>query len=73
MAGRSSPWRCSVTEAGQQWPQRLRDLAAGIRSNVPRSNNPDAFHERKSELEHDAMTIADEIEKHVTHAGGGHR
>lgn len=46
------------------WPQRLRELAAGIRQNVPRSSNPDAFHERKSDLENQAMTIADEIERH---------
>lgn len=47
-----------------QWPQRLRDIASGIRSNVPRSSNPEAFHERKSELENQAMIIADEIERH---------
>ena len=55
------------------WPQRLRDLAAGIRGNVPRSGNPEAFHERKSELEDQAMTLADEIEHHVKHTAGGHR
>lgn len=51
-----------LTEMG--WPQRLRDLATGIRQNVPRPSNPDAFHERKSDLENQAMTIADEIERH---------
>lgn len=53
------------------WPQRLRELAAGIRHNVPRSNNPDAFHERKSEIEHDVLTIADEIERHQHQGGQG--
>lgn len=53
------------------WPQRLRELATGIRCNVPRSSNPEAFHERKSDLEAQAMTIADEIERH--HGQGGHR
>lgn len=55
------------------WPQRLRDLATGIRTNVPRSSNPEAFHERKSDLENQAMTLAEEIEKHVQHGAGGHR
>lgn len=47
----------------RDWPQRLRELAAGIRQNVPASRNPEAFHERKSELESQAMCIADEIER----------
>lgn len=55
------------------WPDRLRDLAAGIRTNVPRSSNPEAFHERKSDLENQAMSLADEIEHHVKHAAGGLR
>lgn len=62
-----------MIDAIRMWPQRLRDLAAGIRSNVPRSSNPDAFHEQKSELENQAMTLADEIERHVQHAAGGQR
>lgn len=62
-----------MTETPHQWPQRLRDLATGIRQNVPRPSNPDAFHERKSDLENQAMTIADEIERHVSHAAGGPR
>lgn len=54
------------------WPDRLRELATGIRTNVPRSSNPEAFHERKSDLENQAMTLAEEIEKHVQHGAGGH-
>ena len=57
----------------RMWPRRLRDIAAGIRTNVPRSSNPDAFHEQKSELENQAMTLADEIEKHVQRSVGGQR
>lgn len=55
------------------WSQRLRDLATGIRSNVPRSGNPEAFHERKSELENQAVTLADEIERHLRNETGGVR
>lgn len=56
-----------------QWPLRLRDIARGIRHNVPRSSNPDEFHERKSELENRAMLLADEIENHVKNTPGSHR
>lgn len=59
------------TDPFHQWPQRLRSLADGIRHNVPRSNNPEAFHERKSELELEAVIIAEEIERH--HGQGGQR
>ena len=59
-----------TTPPAHAWPDRLRDLAAGIRHNVPRPSNPDAFHERKSELEDQAMILADEIEHHVKQAGG---
>ena len=55
------------------WPQRLRELASGIRSNVPRSSDPELFHERKSDLENQAMKLADEIEHQVKHSAGGHR
>jgi len=57
-----------LTDMG--WPDRLRDIAQGIRTNVPRPSNPDAFHERKSELEERAMVLADEIETHVRNSGG---
>lgn len=63
----------TTTLAPAFWPDRLRDIAAGIRGNVPRSSNPEAFHERKSELEDQAMSLADEIEHHVKNAAGGHR
>lgn len=56
-----------------QWPERLRDLAQGIRHNVPRSSNPEAFHERKSELENRAVMLADEIERHFHNTPGSHR
>ena len=62
-----------MTETLRQWPQRLREIAAGIRHNVPRSSNPDAFHEQKSELENQAMRLADEIERHVQQRAGAHR
>ena len=62
-----------MTEPPATWPSRLRDLAAGIRTNVPRPSNPDAFHERKSDLEDQAMILAEEIEHHVKLTAGGHR
>lgn len=52
------------------WALRLRDIETGIRTNVPRSNNPEAFHERKSELANETRMLRDEIENHVQQAGG---
>lgn len=53
------------------WTRRLRDLATRIRHNVPRSSNPEAFHEEKSELVNQALSLADEIEKQFRSAAVG--
>ena len=44
--------------------ERLRDLARAIRDNVPQHRDPERFHERKSEIEQEALRLADEVRSH---------
>lgn len=36
---------------------RLRELARRVESNVPQHINPDAFHEEKSEIVHEMISL----------------
>lgn len=48
---------------------RMRDLARGVEQNVPRHQNPEAFHEAKSDLTNAASNLADEFDDAIRNAG----
>lgn len=48
------------------WPDQLLELAQRIRANVPRRNDPEAFHAEKDDIANQLRRIAREASNHLS-------